>query len=483
MAKNHYVSRLIIRRFSDKIDQINIFNVKDKTILENKKSLNIFCQNNIYSDDIEDKLNKLLENPFAKLIDNKIIGKDNIIINRKDLLLIKKYLLLDSIRTLSSEGFDKIFKGFSNVTERYWKITEKLYEEMPNHLPKTADLSDNPQEAFERALRVFIESDNLQEIIMHKDTTRELYVWSKVFLDSYITFWDSSVEQEYILTDNGLTSEYEPSHQLYEGLDQSKLSYILHMLKTNQKKEETLVYGMLLDRITIMYENFSIFNLTSNRSIVIVNPFFKLFSKQGFVFNNGLKATPKVPDIWPSYIINKLAFEIPTTTYKIHGAYLMDDEFTYKPHRLSLDDTIYVNHLLLSQSNNVVGFRSFEKIKDSLYAFQAIRMLNHRDIYTSDRQSNLSDFINHMMSDEFNYIWEYYKDKEDIRPRKNPFDFPDRIAQMCMDDTRNNIYALEYLISSEDKVRTMNNFNFMGTPDERIEIIKNDIRRLKEKIK
>ena len=44
MAKNHYVSQLIIRRFSDKIDRINIFDVKEKKILENKKSLNIFCK-------------------------------------------------------------------------------------------------------------------------------------------------------------------------------------------------------------------------------------------------------------------------------------------------------------------------------------------------------------------------------------------------------------------------------------------------------
>ena len=51
------------------------------------------------------------------------------------------------------------------------------------------------------------------------------------FFDSYIAFWDSNVEQEFILTDNGLTSEYEPSHQLFGGLDHSKLAYLLHMLK------------------------------------------------------------------------------------------------------------------------------------------------------------------------------------------------------------------------------------------------------------
>lgn len=482
MAKNHYVSQLIIRRFSDKIDRINIFDVKEKKILENKKSLNIFCKNNIYSDDIEDKLNRLLEDPFAKLIDSKIIGKDKVVVDRKDLFLIKKFLLLDSIRTLSAEGFAKIFSGFSENVERYWQVSEKIYGKMPNHLPKSLDLNESPQDAFERALKVFVESDSLLQIVMHEYVTRELYIWSKVFFDSYIAFWDSNVEQEFILTDNGLTSEYEPSHQLFGGLDHSKLAYLLHMLKMKAEKEETIVYSTLLDRITIMYENFSIFNLTSSRSIVIVNPFFKLFSKQGFIFNNNPKINPPIPDIWPSFIKNKLAFDVPMTQYKIKGTHSMEDEFIYNPHKLTLEDTIYVNHLFLSQTSNLLGFRSFEKIKDSLYAFQAIRTLNHKDIYTEDAVKNISNFVNHMMTDEFNYIWKYYREKEDIRPRENPFDFTERIAEMCFSDTRNNIYALEYLLNNESKVRVMSNFSFMGSPDERISLIKRDIKRIKGEI-
>ena len=156
--------------------------LKKKRFLKTRNHLIFFAKNNIYSDDIEDKLNRLLEDPFAKLIDSKIIGKDKVVVDRKDLFLIKKFLLLDSIRTLSAEGFAKIFSGFSENVERYWQVSEKIYGKMPNHLPKSLDLNESPQDAFERALKVFVESDSLLQIVMHEYVTRELYIWSKVFL-------------------------------------------------------------------------------------------------------------------------------------------------------------------------------------------------------------------------------------------------------------------------------------------------------------
>lgn len=481
MAKNHYVSQLIIRRFSDSTKRINIFDINNKKVLENRRSINMFCKHNIYSDEIEYKLNTNLENPFARLIDSKIIGKDEIRLNRKEVFLIKKFLLLDSIRTLSAEGYEKIFKGFSDTVNRYWEIGQKTNQYLPSFLPRMTDLNESSQASFERALLVYTESNNMKEIIFHDSSTRELYLWSKVFFDSYIGFWDSNDEQEFVLTDNGLTTEYEASHQIYEGLSQSKLAYILSALKNTQINEEKEIYGMLLERISIMFENFSIFNLTSKRSIVILHPFFRLYSEQGFMINFDRKfILPKIPDIWPSFVVDKQSFDIPKTIYKSLERYSDEDEFIYKPHKLTIEDTIYVNYLLLSQSNSIIGFHSLNKIKDSLYAVQAMKALNHKDIYTADEYDNLSKFINHIMDDEFNYIWDYYRDKEDIRVTTNPFHFADRIAQMCINDTRNNIYALEFLLSSEDKFRTMSNFDFMGSPDERVALVKSDIERLKK---
>lgn len=479
MARNHYVSQLIIRRFTDGENSINVFDVKKQSLIENRKSNRIFFKNDIYSEEIEKKFNKNLENPFSKLLDNKILGKDKIILTRNELKLVKKFLLLESIRTLTAEGYDKIFRGFSLQSIKYISKMQEEYSLILKAIPTMKELNEPIDEAFERALRVYLESKDINDIVMHKDVTKEIFVWAKVFNDSYIGFWDSNENQEFILTDNGLTTEYEPSHQLYGGLDLSKFSYLLHMLKKSNKKEK-LIYYTLLDRIKIMYENFSIFNVSSSRSIVIINPFFKLYSNKGFSFNFNSPIRVEKPDIWPSYMIDNQVFKIPETRYKIKGKYLDEDEFIYIPQKLSLNDNIYVNFLFLSQSNNFLGFRRFTKIKDSLYAFQIINFLNKEKNHDNE-SGNIDEMIDYILNNEYNHIWQYYKDKEDIRPIVEPIELANRLSSMTVKDTRKNIYVLKYLLDGEERVRKMKNFSFMGTPDQRINLIKFDIKELENK--
>lgn len=479
MAKNHYVSQLIIKRFSEMNNKINIFNVKKKEVLENKKSANIFCKYDIYSDYVEKTLSQSLETPFAQLIDKKILNKDKISITRSDLILIKKFLLLDSIRTLRAEGYLKVISGFYPTVAKYWELKEKIKQKMPTHLPYQHNLNENASDAYERALRVFLETNNPEEIAYHPMATRELYIWARVFSDSYIAFWDSNVEQDFVLTDNGLTTEYEPSHIVFEGLSQSKLSYLFSMIKDSKVDIEKSIYADLLEKITVMYENFSIFNLSAKRSIAIINPFFRLFSDQGFTVGPDMELVKlKKPDIWPSFVESNSIVSFPITKYQKNGKYSYDDVFEYDPIELSYLDTIYINNLFLSQSNNLLGFVEFNRIKDSLYSFLTMRMHNHKDIYGDDPIENLSNLTKHMIGDDFNYIWKYFQGKEDIKPSYNPYDFFDHYAQQCINDTRKNKYALEYLLSNEDKVRSMSNFNFMGDADERMVIIKSDLEKL-----
>ena len=67
------------------------------------------------------------------------------------------------------------------------------------------------------------------DLVNHDLITKELYCWACVNYDSYVTFWDSADEQEFILTSVGMVSEYEPSHSIFAqvgggGLDLSKSS-------------------------------------------------------------------------------------------------------------------------------------------------------------------------------------------------------------------------------------------------------------------
>lgn len=480
MANNHYVSQLIIRRFQDGDNKIHVFDSKNKVILENRNSCRIFCEKDIFSDEIEQKLSQELENPFARLIDNKIISKEQITLTRKDISLIKKYMLVDSIKTLNPKMAYSIFRGFSNIVDKYWDINTKLKKYLPSNLPSMAELEDTKEDFFERILLVSIESNSLQEIAFHKKSCKELYLWAKAFLDGYIAFWDSNPSQEYILTDNGMTSEYEPSHLIFSGISTSKFPYIMEKLTATNDKFKQAVYATILEKLPFIYENFSIFNLTSKRSIVTINPFFRLYTENSFSFT-GLneRSEIEIPDIWPSFIETKSALEPPQNNYIIKGLYTDNDEFKYIPKELSIYDTIYLNTLFLGQTHKLIGFRSIDKISDSLLSYIALRSAGNEDVYTENPIQNMINLIEHAKNDEYGYIFKHFKNFK-FKSIYNPDEFLLKYGKMCLDDTRNNIYSLKHLLKNEEFVRTMPNFDFMGPPDKRIEIVKADKRRIEK---
>ena len=110
MAKNHYIPQFIIKRFSDKVNKMNVFDKINRSILENVESKDIYYEDDLYDPKIEEMFNRQVEDPIAKLLDRKIIGFDEIQLTRTELLLLKKYMLITSVRTLGVGGFLQVIQ-------------------------------------------------------------------------------------------------------------------------------------------------------------------------------------------------------------------------------------------------------------------------------------------------------------------------------------------------------------------------------------
>ena len=61
--KNHYIPQFIIKKFSK---AINVFNLKNGNIRENRPSFKVFYEKGIYDDEVEKTLNFNIETPFSK---------------------------------------------------------------------------------------------------------------------------------------------------------------------------------------------------------------------------------------------------------------------------------------------------------------------------------------------------------------------------------------------------------------------------------
>lgn len=475
MAKNHYVSQLIIKRFAP---SVNTFDMQRNQIIEHRQAAKIFFDKDIYDNEIEKKMAHDLEQPFASILDKKIINCDKIRLTRNELYLVKQFLLLDSVRTYTPEQFQQVIINFSSNVQRYLEVNHGFFDKTVKLMPRTESLNLSAYDLQMRAMNLYLECKTEQDLLLHPLATQELYCWAKVVLDAYVSFWDSHDNHEFILSSTGMLSDYEPSHYVFEGLDLSKFSYLLeHLKKSGNNQSTSCFYAHCLALNNLMYENFNIFNLSSTRCMVLVHPFFKLYNDDIGVINGEKVVAPK-PDIWPSWIESRDISKQPIVKYKTPGSWGMDDEFEYTTVKLTEWDTIYVNQLILSQTHRLIGFNHIEKIIDSLGCVNLLNSLCDAELLDELQGLDaLERWVDNMLKDEYYCIFKHYKDRK-FKCSVNPFEYIDHYSEMSQRDTRRNKYVLRYLLSNEEKIKTMPNFAFMGDPEKRVQLMKDDLKRI-----
>ena len=159
-------------------------------IIEHRQAAKIFFDKDIYENDIEKKMAHDLEQPFASILDRKIINCDKVRLTRKELYLIKQFLLLDSVRTYTPEHFQRVISNFHSNTQRYLKLNGDFFGDRVKSLPITESLKLSAYDLHMRAMKLYLECSTLEQMINHPLATQELYCWAKVVFDAYLSFWD-----------------------------------------------------------------------------------------------------------------------------------------------------------------------------------------------------------------------------------------------------------------------------------------------------
>jgi len=392
--------------------------------------------------------------------------------------------LLDSIRALPKEGFYNLLtEKYIENAERFELLTmNSLLKLGLSRLPTIKELGLTPDELFDRAMKLYIQCEDANERIKHPLCTKELYCWAAVFDKSYLTFFDSNEDEEFILSSTGMISDNEPSFLTIGGLDLSKRGYLFE--KLTDKKEQEAMRLKCADDLAftfLMYENFNIFNLSSTRCMVLVHPFFKLYNKEIGVINE-MKIEGNPPDMWPSFFETREIVQAPNCKYKFYGVHTKDDVFEYKAVKISKYDTIYVNWLILTHTDKLIGFKSIDKIFDSLACATLMEALNNKEIYRGDIISRASSFIESMEKSKYNYILSEYP-KFDFKCSVDADDWATWFRKSAEREMRHNPYLLRELLRKEDDFRTMPQFDFMGTPNERVARAKKDLAMLEKRTK
>lgn len=355
---NHYVPRLVLRKFSDKL---SVYNVKTGELSENIKPEHAFEQCGLYNDEIESKLNLKIESQFGNLLSNILLQNNKeISLTRLQVLLIKKFLLISELRTIQNEAllqrereFHKIF-GFPFV--------EKTIE------------GETPYEYWMRTISVVLDSDGTPDSIRERpDKTYAAYRWSMVINSGYIAFWDApDNKDEFVITDIGMTSENEKGWDGHYIHNDRKLGFLKTILNCVTSEAEKREINRVIYNTCNFSENFMMFPISARRMIVLICPFYKIwFSLNEDVINlmplGNLTVIPNEELFQP----NRNYYEA-THSFVNTGKYHENDRYIYDIKNLNRDEIRYCNALFMDRIDTYLGFSSLDHALGSILKYKKL---------------------------------------------------------------------------------------------------------------
>ena len=359
MSNNHYVPRLILRKFGDKL---SLYNVKTGELKENIPPEHAYAMQGFYDNETEKKLNLKIESQFGGLLANLILKRENeISLSRANVLLIKKFLLVSMIRSVQAE---------------HWVQRERMFYKLcpPAPFEEKQIEGESPNEYWLRTINVILDTDGTpQQVRNHPNKTYPAYRWACIVNSAYLSFWDApSNRDEFVITDIGMTSENEKGWDGVRVHNRKKLEYIAKLLELTNDKSEYDNLSNLLYAVTNFSENFQMFPISSKRMIVLISPFFKI----RYSMKSSGVPVPDLRDL--TLIPNEKLFEpnqnhyvlpqMPNRGYQHHE----EDKYIYDVKVLTTDEIRYCNALFMDRIDTHLGFSSLDHAVGSIVKYKKL---------------------------------------------------------------------------------------------------------------
>lgn len=405
MANSHYVPMLSLRRFTDN-ERLCVYNVKTKEYKENVKISKVFSTADGYSDEVEEKLNKKIESQFGNLFANKLLNADGKIeLNRDEQKLIKKFLLISVIRSHGNEEFmqneKRFYEDLNNISKLCATATSQEFIETKPPFEEKQIEGETPFDYWMRTMEVILDSDGSpEEILKNPMATYPAHRWAKVINAGYLAFWDADYEnEEFIITDIGMTSENEKGWNGITVQNQKKLNYFMKLFYGTKDEGWKKEFYRLMHVTIDFHENFQMFPISAKRMIVEISPFFKFrIINRDLPGMLNLEELTKIPNeklFYPNDV--EYVYEQKLGKPKYHP----DDKYVYNISKLTRKETCYCNALFLDRIDTWVGFSSLKKVTGSLClykklnSFPYIPRVDYKGLYkiVSDKGYALFDDI------------------------------------------------------------------------------------------
>jgi len=364
---SHYVPRLILNKFSDKLC---LYNVKTGKLSERIRVTHAYATEGYYDIKTEENLNHKIESQFGGLLSNLILQQENqISLRREQVLLVKKFLLVSLMRVYNQNAIEK---ARLRAIPEYFSFDEVKIKNESTH------------SYWLRSLNVILDTNGTPtEIMKHPQRTYVAYRWAFLINGAYLAFWDAPKgHDEFVITDVGMTSENEKG---WDGIRVHNLKKTGFMREVMLIAKQSNLNGELLQKIFYdsicqnnFSENFMMFPISARRMIVLISPFFKLRERYRCFGGN----VPKLEDL--TMIPNPNLFEPNRNCYVLQQKegeeqqYHHDDRYLYDVKVLSSSEVEYCNSLFMDRIDTYLGFSDLDKVVNSILRYKIINSYPYR---------------------------------------------------------------------------------------------------------
>ncbi len=339
MVNSHYIPQFILRNFYSN-NKITYCDLEEKT-LQYRNSRSVFSKVGYYPEDIENDLNLKAEFQFANLYHNKIENaRHTIKLTHDEVFTLKKYLVVSSIR-YKNEYTEEEKELFNTHPNFYMDYDRSLKEILScSDANKVSSLMLN----FINLLKSAIDFDSVKD---KKEVNFPLLCEIMNIAHSYIIFAKTREEEKFLIPDFGHCVYFGPSGE-------EKYNSVISLLRqTNDPK-----YYNLLQKINLM--EYSFFPLSKDMIIIMMNPFYKLFTDSDY------KIVIRMPEDCPT-LSSAIGFGDKNIIQppKAKG-YGNNKEFIYDIKYLNMRDICHFNSLSICYANRFIGFADISEIQNSI---------------------------------------------------------------------------------------------------------------------
>ena len=376
LDRNHYIQNRLLKNFATKADngkhKICVLDLINFSV-NYRNTESAFYERNLYdvkaSEDIkelEKKFDTLIEKPMVELFDRICNSSNTVTFSRKELNIIKKYFLLQHYRTPKNK------RNYTDPHEGKFKLSQYNIKE-----------GESEEEFWKREMLTILDGEWIDLIQSDMVGVRKHAMEAN---SSFVMILKT--DGEFCINDIGYVTERIPT-QIPKSQEQNYIKEAKELGKQLYGKDnfdELAKYEIANQRSYI--DNYALYPISSNYAVLFVSPIWKMAFLHPKIVKEMSLFSPillKYLDFPRNEYVNKEKIKREEDISKYMDA---NDKYTYNIKKITEDETIYLNHLIMNEAYCYIGVKTPTALIPSVRTYNYLNSIGQQNIH-----HNLNGFV------------------------------------------------------------------------------------------